>query len=378
MPQPLDPRHPAPPEPQAQPTVPAEEMQQLVSELLPHLWAGVVVLDADLRLVSWHARAESLTGYTLAEMTAIGWLALFEPRAMMRHILAQGLVGVPTQGDYFQLRSAAGQVVPVVVQCSPLQHRKAEKREVVVVFRELTFLQERLRRDEHLALLGQLAGALSHEIRNPLNAILLYVDLLDEEVQKPLADHQTQMTETLADIRQELLRMNDLVQDYLSLARLAHVHRESMECGAFVKAVALELQEPLTARGITLCLEGLEDLGQVTIHANALHRVFLNLLQNAMEAMPQGGTLTLSGSRESDQIQITIHDTGCGIPAEQLPLLFTPFHTTKPDGTGLGLYVVCQIIAGHAGHITVNSTPERGTTFLITLPLEPQAGAQHP
>jgi signal transduction histidine kinase len=94
----------------------------------------------------------------------------------------------------------------------------------------------------------------------------------------------------------------------------------------------------------------------------------LNLVQNARDAMPQGGTLTLRGWRTATQLHLAIGDTGQGIPAEQLPLLFTPFHTTKPEGTGLGLYVVQEIVGTHEGTIEVASEPGRGTTVIITLP----------
>jgi signal transduction histidine kinase len=94
----------------------------------------------------------------------------------------------------------------------------------------------------------------------------------------------------------------------------------------------------------------------------------LNLVQNARDAMPQGGTLTLRGWRTATQIHLAVCDSGQGIPAEQLPLLFTPFHTTKAEGTGLGLYVVQEIVGTHGGTIEVTSEPNRGTTVTMTLP----------
>jgi signal transduction histidine kinase len=104
-------------------------------------------------------------------------------------------------------------------------------------------------------------------------------------------------------------------------------------------------------------------------HHNAFHRVLVNLVQNAIDAMPQGGTLTLRGGQEETQAHLELQDSGNGIPEDQLPRLFMPFHTTKPEGTGLGLYRVQEVLTAHGGAITVTSTPGRGTTCTVTLPL---------
>jgi PAS domain S-box-containing protein len=347
----------------------ASEAQELVAEILPHTAAGIVVLTADMTISSWNSRAEEITGYSLEEVMAVGLVQLFEPVEVMQHIVYKVQEGLPTLGEYMHLRRADGQLVPVTVQCSPQRHLGANDCQVVVAFRELEPLQESLRRDEHLQMLGRLAGSLSHEIRNPLNAIFLHVDILEEELQRPTPDSYTQMLESLGEIKAEIARLDELVQDYLSLARLSDLRREPADLGALVEALAAEMQEQLEARSIVLHLEGLDQLGLLLLHRNALRRVLLNLVQNAMDVMPQGGTLTIHGERTTSEIHLKVQDTGGGIPEEQLPLLFTPFHTTKPDGTGLGLYVVRQVVEAHEGQITVSSEPGQGTTFTMTLPL---------
>jgi signal transduction histidine kinase len=125
---------------------------------------------------------------------------------------------------------------------------------------------------------------------------------------------------------------------------------------------------------VSIELEGLGQLGPVALHRNTFRRVLLNLVQNAMDAMPQGGTVTFRGRRQASQFYLDVQDTGTGIPNDQLPLLFTPFHSTKAEGTGLGLHVVQEIIAAHEGRITVASEPGTGAVFTISLPLvEPDA-----
>src|SRR5438552_6261845 len=109
-------------------------------------------------------------------------------------------------------------------------------------------------------------------------------------------------------------------------------------------------------------------VGSAVFHGYTLCRVVLSLVQNARDAMPQCGTLTLDGKGTATQVQLHVRDTGNGIPAAQLSHIFEPLYTTKPEGTGLGLYIVREIITAHAGQITVQSVEGQGTAFIITLP----------
>jgi signal transduction histidine kinase len=228
-------------------------------------------------------------------------------------------------------------------------------------------LEREAQRAEHLALLGRLAAGVSHELRNPLGAIFLYVDLLEEELRTPSPESQAETTQALAEIKTNLGRVDDIVQDYLSLARVTQMERTPQDLGAAVQAWVEEWQETAAACGVALQLDGLADLGTVPCHASSLRRVVLNLLQNALDAMPQGGTLTVIGAGTATHVQLQVRDTGSGIPSEQLPRLFEPLYTTKAEGTGLGLYIVQQIVAAHGGEVTVHSRVGQGTNFTLTL-----------
>jgi signal transduction histidine kinase len=213
-----------------------------------------------------------------------------------------------------------------------------------------------------------LAAGLSHEIRNPLAAVFLHVEVLAEELQHPSADDPEAVAEALAEIKTNLARLDDLVQDYLSLVRTGHIQREVQDLGAAVQAWGAEFQAEAVPRGVALRLECVETLGPIAFHASTLRRALLNLVQNAADAMPQGGTVTLAGKGTATQVQLTVQHTGSGIPAGHLSQIFEPLYTTKPGGTGLGLYIVQEIIAAHAGHVTVESMAGQGTTFTVTLP----------
>jgi PAS domain S-box-containing protein len=246
-----------------------------------------------------------------------------------------------------------------------LQHEMAERTRMEA---ERQRLEEASRRVEHFALLGRLAAGVSHEIRNPLGVIYLHADILEEELAQLPWEYQDLLRPTLDEIKTHLVRIDNLVQDYLSLVRVTTIQRQPQDLGTFVEVVAKELQADLVAHGITLTLEGLGQLGMVALHANTFRRALLNLVHNAMDAMPEGGLLTFCGHRNVAHVVLDLHDTGTGMPAEQLVRIFEPLYTTKPGGTGLGLYLVREIITAHDGEITVQSTVGHGTTFTITLP----------
>ena len=229
-------------------------------------------------------------------------------------------------------------------------------------------LEREAQRVQHLAQLGQLAAGVSHEIRNPLSAVFLHVDLLSEELQQPSPEGPAVVAEALAEIKTNLARVEDLVQDYLVLVRVGNIALTVEDLGTALEAWATEFQ-PLAARcGVALQRDGLTALGPVAFHAATLRRAVLNLVQNALEAMPQGGTLTLQGRRTPTHVQFQVRDTGSGIAQAQHAKIFEPLYTTKPGGTGLGLYIVHEIVAAHRGQVTVESAEGQGTTLTVTLP----------
>jgi signal transduction histidine kinase len=229
-------------------------------------------------------------------------------------------------------------------------------------------LEQEAERAEHFALLGRLAAGVSHEIRNPLGAIFLHVDLLEEELHEPSPNSEAAMLAALVEIKTHLARLDDLVQDYLSLVRVSHLKRTPQDVGATVQSWAQEWKGLIAARGVTLQLEGLAGLGQAAVHESTLQRTMFNLVQNALDAMPQGGILRLVGQYTDTHLQLQIQDTGGGISAENLSKIFEPLYTTKPGGTGLGLYIVEEIMAAHEGRVTVESVRGQGTTFTLMLP----------
>jgi signal transduction histidine kinase len=228
--------------------------------------------------------------------------------------------------------------------------------------------RDALRRAHHFATLGRLAAGLSHEIRNPLGTLFLHIELLEEEYRDPSPESPTLIPQTFSEIRTALTRLDELVQDYLSLVRVSTIELNVQDMGAAVQAWAAELESRAAQQGVTIQLEGHATVGPLAFHPSTLRRAVLNVVQNAIEAMPQGGTLTLECARTAREVHLRVRDSGIGMPAEQMLRIFEPLYTTKPGGTGLGLYIVREILVAHKGRVTVESVEGQGTTFTFTFP----------
>ena len=227
--------------------------------------------------------------------------------------------------------------------------------------------QDQLVQTEKLASIGQLAAGVAHEINNPLGSVLLYADILCKET----PEDNEQQREDLQMIIREANRCKTIVNDLLNFPRQNELLAQTIDINRILHELAKEQRK----QEMYLKVEILEDLEPAlpTIQADPLqlHQMFVNLMSNAAEAMPDGGELTLrtrSGPAPGF-IAIEVQDTGAGISEENMREIFTPFFTTKPigKGTGLGLAIIYGIVKMHRGQINVHSEVGKGTIFTITL-----------
>jgi signal transduction histidine kinase len=217
--------------------------------------------------------------------------------------------------------------------------------------------------------LAHLAGSVSHEIQNPLNAISLHTDILEEELDQPGGGNREQLLHSLGVVKARTGHLHALVQEYLALARLAILPRESEDFGVLLEALALEIRELLIPHGITLRLEASSNLGPVALHKSTFWQALRKIVQYAIDAMPAGGTLSMRGQQVGSQIHLDISHPGRSCSEEQMALLSNPFPTTRPEEAELGIYLVREIVVAHQGEMTVSHEPSMGTTFTIRLPL---------
>ncbi|ALC16036.1 signal transduction histidine kinase [Desulfuromonas soudanensis] len=233
--------------------------------------------------------------------------------------------------------------------------------------RELKEMQSRLLRSEKLASLGELAAGIAHEINNPLTGILMFSSMVIDDRRLDPA-----LKGDMETIVRETGRCAEIVRGLLNFARET-VPQKRLDCAARIMELTLGLVEhQIAVQNIRVVRDFAGHLPPVLVDPNQLEQVFMNMVINASQAMPQGGTLTvrIEASSRPETLCIGIADTGCGIPEEDLGRIFDPFFSTKEQrGTGLGLAVSFGIIENHQGQIEVESRLGEGTTITISLPV---------
>jgi two-component system, NtrC family, sensor kinase len=234
--------------------------------------------------------------------------------------------------------------------------------------RALRVAQVQMVRTEKLAAVGRLAASLAHEINNPLQAVALHLELAAEEASHPAQGE-------LAIVRHELDRIAEIVRRLLDVhhpqPRPEGSRRTRCNVETLLDDVLGLVDTQMRHAGIHVERRVRSPLSPVLADADQLKQLFLNLALNALDAMPGGGRLTIETATSNESIEITFEDTGVGIAPGIIPQIFEPFFSTKPRGTGLGLFVCHEIVSAHGGNVDVTSEPGCGATFVVRLPLAP-------
>jgi len=357
------------------------------------------VLDTDLSLAKADAQlAESsdrMLAYTLAAMliaAVLGWLFIRRVvagplRALVRGTehLSQGQLGyqiaVQSQDELGDLARSFNVMSlelhaaneEIVAWTRTLEDRVAEKT------RELKRAHEHMLHVEKMASVGKLAAVVAHEINNPLSGILTYAKLLEKWLKRHEIENKEHEAEECLDlIASESRRCGEIVKNLLTFSRTAPMNIESTDLNTVIDRAVRLVQHQLDMAGIQLQRALAEGLPRMQCDAGQIEQVILALVMNAIDAMPHGGNLWIhSGLNSSaDQVRIEVRDDGTGIPPEILANMFEPFLTTKETGrgVGLGLAISRSIVERHSGQISVQSELGKGTSFVVTLPLNVPAG----
>ncbi|MBI3457099.1 MAG: HAMP domain-containing protein [Candidatus Rokubacteria bacterium] len=358
------------------------DLKSYTDHIFGSLTSGIVTLDLEGRVVTLNAAAESLLGCRLADVRgghftdALGQTA--ELGALLTQTLATGAGEALVSAN---LTRRDGATVPVELTTAPLRGAEGKSLGVVAVLRDLTAvrqLEEQLRRSDRLAALGTLAAGLAHEIKNPLTSLLTFSRHLSRRFGDERFRQRFQHV-----VPRELERINDIVDGLLRLARPTRLSLGPVNPLELLEQAVELYGNQLEAKQITVVREYAQGLPAIQADREHLYQALVNLVTNALDAMGQGGTLTLRagwGDRvdpsevpalwaRDRRVRIEIQDTGVGIPPDQMSQVFNPFFTTKASGTGLGLAIVHKIIEEHGGTVTFRSVPRGGTTFAVVLPV---------
>jgi len=226
-------------------------------------------------------------------------------------------------------------------------------------------MEEKLRESERLAAVGATSAMFAHEVGNPLNGISTTVQMIERDLLRAQNGINPLVFSALGDIKSEITRLGALLHEFRYLARPQRLEQHPVRLENLIKSVLVP--NAYSEKGVELKIAIPADLPAISVDEEKLKQVVTNLADNAVDAMPEGGTLTVRAYRSRDELCLELADTGIGIaPGVNIFELFT---TTKSHGTGLGLAVVRQIVSAHGGRVDYRSVPGTGTTFTVTLPL---------
>jgi PAS domain S-box-containing protein len=354
------------------------DLKSYTDSILSSLTTAVVTIDLEGRVVMLNPAAELLTGFFAGEAVARYCTEVFASTGEIADVLMETLTShSPIAGIALTLTRRNGVTIPIELSTAPLKGSDGKDLGVVGVFRDLSAvraLEDRLQRSDRLAALGTLAAALGHEIKNPLTSILTFSRHLSRRYADEGFREKFQKV-----VPRELERINEIVERLMELARPPRLHFATVQLPALLDGVLDLYGNEIEAKRTSVTRDYARDVPSIQGDENALYRVIVNLVANALEAMAPGGRLILrlawaEGPRRLGhhrRVQIEIEDTGPGIAARERDQIFNPFYTTKDGGTGLGLAIAHKIVEEHGGTVDVASTPGVGTTFCIVLPVLP-------
>jgi two-component system sensor kinase FixL len=329
---------------------------------------AVVFIDADANIVWWNAAASHIFGYTAEQVVGQpvtmlmpepyasehgGYITRFE-RTKVPHAIGRirQVMGRRSDGNRF----------PLELSVTEVGHDQVRYAAILRDISERARIEQQLVHKSRLAAVGMLASMFIHQVSNPLNNMFIHAQLLERRVAK--FDLQATVGERLGVIMNEMRRLTELLHEFREL----YQNTPTLSPVSIVVLLSDITRRHVVERGvenIELREEIEPGLPPVVGNIDKLKQVFIHLCKNAIEAMPDGGRLSVRAMRIDRKVIIEISDTGAGITHDIDP--FEPFHTTKPGGSGLGLPVVRQIVLDHGGEVTFVSEPGRGTTFRVEL-----------
>lgn len=336
---------------------------------------GIALLDPKGQIVACNPALQAMLGYHEEELCGTSLAGYSHPDDAgadreLYEALASGELG------YYQVEKRYvrkdGQVRWNELTVSRLKRTKGDERRLAIAMAEditeKRMNQEALLRAERLATAGRLGASLAHEINNPLQSVIGCLGLAEE-----ILDDGAEVRHYLEIAMDELERAAGIVTQLRDLSREPEVKKtEPADLNALVEKVLLLTRKNCQNRGVEVDWSPATELPAIPLAPDRMQQVFLNLVLNAVEAMPEGGLLQVSTApnRQPDGARVTFADTGVGIEPDRLPRVFEPFHSTRPEGLGLGLYISQRIVKEHGGHIDVESHVGEGTTFTVWLPIQ--------
>jgi len=350
-----------------------ETNQKYLSNILHTAETAIAVIDKDEKFESWNTGAEIMFGYTEDEIIGKSSTVLFPENEKyvreLNYIKDEAYKSNEVKIIDTERRTKDGRIIPVELSVAPLPSHSGQYSGRTVIIKDKSHvkqLQQQIDQSEKLAVIGQLAAGIAHEIGNPLASISSLVQLIQRKNKDELLNGQ------LITIRENIDRITKIVRELVDFSRPPSYERELIQITEIVETAVGIVKYDKRVKKIDFQTEFSNDVPLIHIVPDQLLQVFVNILFNALDAVEGNGTINVKSYMEEDIIVIKIADNGCGMPEDTISKIFDPFFSTKDvgKGTGLGLSVSYGIIHKFGGDIFVESEVDKGSCFCVRLPVK--------
>jgi two-component system sensor histidine kinase HydH len=342
------------------------DTRAFASELVTSLPMGIVAVDDAAKVIYVNETASIFLRKALDQIKGKNAAQVLPPSLLA--LLDQVDQGGFVSEQELKLPSRTGSVIPVTVTITKIVGERENFIGHVFILKDLSrirALELEIKQKEKLAAVGILAAGVAHEVRNPLSSIKGYATYFSS-----LFDPQSDNKKAANIMADEVDRVNRVISELLEFARPIELELKKTRIFELVDKALRLIKYEADPAGIKIISSVEPQLLEVEVDKDRLIQVLLNIFINAIQAMPSGGTLTVNVKARENMLQFAISDTGSGISTQDQANIFNPYFTTKKRGTGLGLAIAFKIIESHGGTITIESLKNKGTTFVITIPLK--------
>jgi len=358
-----------------------KEANEFLTNMIESSVDGIIVTNMKGDILIYNKGAQNILGYKIEEVVGKMNIQGIYPPGVAKEVMEKlrspdfGGMGKLTSFPIFHRRKD-GELIEGDLSASIIYDEKRKEIASIGIFkdlrerlgmeRELQKIQQALLQSEKLAAMGRLTSQIAHELNNPIYGIMNTLELLKTEI--PPESKRRRILELALS---ETQRLSEMLRNMLSFSKPEEEKRKPIKMNELVEGILLVMEKQMREANIKVETSFDDGIPEVMASTNQMRQVMLNIIKNAKEAMPKGGTLTVRTSREDNKVLIHIQDTGMGIPEEIRDKIYEAFFTTKSKvkGVGLGLSVCYGIIKDHGGEIKVESEEEKGTTFTISLPI---------